>query len=82
MPQPALAKAAPQPVLTRIASKFQVTVPCEIRDAFGLEEGDLLEWVLMNDDSIHVYPKRPQLITPLLTSTIEEARQRRAKSKR
>lgn len=68
-----------KPVLTKIAGKFQVTVPLEIRDAFGLEEGDLLEWTLQRETSaINIIPKRAQLITPLVKHAIADSRQKRA----
>lgn len=34
---------------TRITRKGQVTIPKELRDEFGLEEGDELRWEKMED---------------------------------
>jgi bifunctional DNA-binding transcriptional regulator/antitoxin component of YhaV-PrlF toxin-antitoxin module len=52
-------------ITTRIVGKFQVTVPPEIREIFGLKVGDLLEWTLdRKSGSINLIAKRAQLITP------------------
>ncbi|MGB9489651.1 MAG: AbrB/MazE/SpoVT family DNA-binding domain-containing protein [Terriglobales bacterium] len=65
-------------ILTRIASKFQVTVPPEIREIFDLHEGDLFQWVFdAKDAKLYLIPKRAQLITPLTEAAIRESRARR-----
>jgi len=69
-----------RPVTTKIAGKFQVTVPVEIRDVFGLKEGDLLEWNFDPEkSSLVVLPKRAQLITPQIKRQVRELRARRAR---
>ena len=69
-----------RPITTKIAGKFQVTVPVEIRDEFGLQEGDLLEWNLDRETSaLIILPKRAQLITPRIREQVRELRARRAK---
>jgi bifunctional DNA-binding transcriptional regulator/antitoxin component of YhaV-PrlF toxin-antitoxin module len=65
-------------ILTKIASKFQVTVPPEIRAIYGLQEGDLFQWVFEpSTGDLQLIPKRAQLITPLTQTTIAEVRARR-----
>jgi len=34
---------------TRVTRKGQVTIPKELRDEFGLEEGDELQWIRTED---------------------------------
>jgi AbrB family looped-hinge helix DNA binding protein len=70
--------------LTKIVSKFQVTVPKEIRDAFGLQEGDLLEWSLQGQDkkyTINIIPKRAQLITPRLEALVDSVKRKRQQTR-
>ncbi len=62
-------------VTTKIVGKFQVTVPPEIREIFGLKEGDLLEWSFDKATSeIRLIAKRAQLITPRLLELVEESK--------
>jgi len=66
--------------LTKIVSKYQVTVPKDIRDAFGLQEGDLLEWSLEGQEenrTIGIVPKRAQLITARTEALIESVKKKR-----
>ncbi len=54
--------------VSRIAAKFQVTVPPEVRRAYGLKEGDFLDWTLRTNATgehwLVVIPTRPSAITP------------------
>jgi len=62
-----------RPILTRIAAKFQVTVPPEVRELFDLKEGDLFDWSFNRATSqLVITPKRAQLITPLLQQEMDE----------
>jgi len=72
------------PVTTRIVGKFQVTVPPEIREIFGLQEGDLLEWIFEEaSQQIRLVAKRAQLITPQTLEVASKSRDdRRAASAR
>ena len=68
----------PKSALTKIAGKFQVTVPPEVRSSFGLKEGDLLEWTLEDKTAaVSIVPKRAQLITPLVRETAERIKKNR-----
>jgi len=71
-----------RPITTRIVSKFQTTVPPEIRDIYELQEGDLLEWHFDEQSGeIRVVAMRPQSITPRmreLDQKLEAARLRAA----
>lgn len=44
-----------------ITSKGQVTIPKEIRDRLGLEAGQEVEFVLADDGTVEVRPKKPAL---------------------
>ena len=67
-----------RPITTKIVSKFQVTVPPEIREIFDLQEGDLLEWSFDEATAqIRVIAKRAQLITPRLHEKISQERSSR-----
>jgi AbrB family looped-hinge helix DNA binding protein len=67
-----------KPVLTKVLAKFQLTIPQEIRTAFGLVEGDLLEWNMDSSTGIiTIIPKRAQLLTPLGTDLVEAVKKRR-----
>jgi len=69
-----------RPIMTKIAGKFQVTVPPEIRELFDLQEGDLLQWDFDEPSSqILLAPKRAQLITPVIRRLVGDARTERAK---
>ena len=71
-----------QPVTTRVVAKFQVTVPPEIREIFGLQEGDLLEWNY--DDAsqeIRLIAKRAQLITPHAMEVVNKSREARERAR-
>jgi AbrB family looped-hinge helix DNA binding protein len=68
-------------IITRIAGKFQVTVPVEIRDLFELQEGDLLEWNFNHETSaLTLLPKRAQLITPRIREEVRELRAQRVRN--
>jgi len=61
-----------RPIVTRIAAKFQVTVPPEVRQLFDLKEGDLFDWSFNRATSqLVITPKRAQLITPVLQQEME-----------
>jgi AbrB family looped-hinge helix DNA binding protein len=67
-----------RPVTTRIVGKFQVTVPPEIREIFGLQEGDLLEWIFDEaSQQIRLIAKRAQLITPQTVELANKSRDAR-----
>jgi AbrB family looped-hinge helix DNA binding protein len=67
-----------RPVTTRIVGKFQVTVPPEIREIFGLQEGDLLEWIFdETSQQIRLIAKRAQLITPQAVELANKSRDAR-----
>jgi bifunctional DNA-binding transcriptional regulator/antitoxin component of YhaV-PrlF toxin-antitoxin module len=71
-----------RPIVTKIAGKFQLTVPPEIREIYQLREGDLIEWVFNAASAqLLLVPKRAQLITPQIESEVAEVRSRRAKEK-
>ena len=66
-------------VLTRIAERFQVTVPPEFRDLFDLRVGDLFDWRLDEPTGeIRLLAKRAQLITPQVREKVRAARARQA----
>jgi antitoxin PrlF len=44
-----------------VTSKGQVTIPKRIRDALDIEAGTEVEFVLQDDGSIRVRPKRPAM---------------------
>lgn len=68
----------PDIILTRIAAKFQVTVPIPIREIFDLREGDLFQWEFdAAEGKLYLVPKRAQMLTPRTQSAIGEARTRR-----
>jgi AbrB family looped-hinge helix DNA binding protein len=71
-----------RPVLTKVAGKFQVTVPPEVRALFDLREGDLLEWSFDPSDSrLTLTPKRAQLLTVQVKDKIAESRRNRANAR-
>jgi bifunctional DNA-binding transcriptional regulator/antitoxin component of YhaV-PrlF toxin-antitoxin module len=73
---------AARPIVTKIIGKFQITVPPEIREIYGLLEGDLLEWNFNAQTSqLVICPKRAQLLTPQVEKEIFETKARRAKEK-
>ena len=50
---------------TRIAEKFQVTVPPDFRNLYGLRIGDHFEWAFHPETGgILLTPKRAQLLNP------------------
>jgi bifunctional DNA-binding transcriptional regulator/antitoxin component of YhaV-PrlF toxin-antitoxin module len=68
----------PQTILTRIATKFQVTVPIPIREIFDLREGDLFQWEFNAAEAkLYLVPKRAQMLTPHTQAAIGESRARR-----
>jgi AbrB family looped-hinge helix DNA binding protein len=42
----------------KVTSKGQTTVPKEVRDFLGLEEGTQVEWTLNNDGNATVRPRK------------------------
>jgi bifunctional DNA-binding transcriptional regulator/antitoxin component of YhaV-PrlF toxin-antitoxin module len=69
-------------VLTRIAERFQVTVPAEFRDLFDLRIGDLFDWRFDEPSGeIRLLAKRAQLITPQLREKVRGVRARQADAK-
>jgi AbrB family looped-hinge helix DNA binding protein len=44
-----------------ITSKGQVTIPKRVRDALDLDEGTEIEFVVEDDGSVTVRPKRPPM---------------------
>jgi len=59
-------------VTTAIVGKFQVTVPQEIRDLFGLQLGDVFEWKFdAAKGHIALTPMRAQLLTPVLEKRMD-----------
>lgn len=71
-----------KPAMAKIASKFQVTVPPEVRNLYGLQEGDLLEWKFDQDSRVLIVePKRATLLSPVVDSTIAAARKRRSEQR-
>ena len=74
---------AMKPVVAKIAAKFQITVPVEVRNLYGLEEGDLLEFRFDDRSSqLTIEPKRAALLSPRLDERVAAAKQRRADRKR
>lgn len=62
---PTASRAVSRSVVSRIASKWQVTVPVEVRELFGMQEGDFFEWEFdAETQRLFVVPKRAQLLTP------------------
>src|SRR5690349_12287374 len=45
----------------KVTSKGQTTVPKEVRDFLGLEEGTQMEWIL-DDDKVTVKPRKLRAI--------------------
>lgn len=65
--------AAVRPVLTKIAGKYQITIPPSFRKLFDLQEGDLFEWSFEEKSSaIKLTPKRAQLITPRIKELMDQ----------
>lgn len=72
-------KAAARPIVTRIVSKFQTTVPPEIRKIYGLNEGDLIEWTYDEETGkLVLCPKRAHLLTPQVRREIADIRSERS----
>jgi AbrB family looped-hinge helix DNA binding protein len=64
--------AKKRPIVSTITDKFQITVPQEVREWFGLLKGDMLEWSLdAAQPLLIVAPKRAQLLTPKIVREIE-----------
>lgn len=62
-------------VMTRIAEKYQVTVPPEFRDLYDLRVGDLFHWRYdEGSQEIRLIPKRAQLLSPQVRSFVGERR--------
>jgi AbrB family looped-hinge helix DNA binding protein len=71
---------AKRPIVTKIVSKFQITIPLEIRALYDLREGDVFEWIFdRKTASLTLVPKRAQLITPQVESQVENIRASREK---
>jgi AbrB family looped-hinge helix DNA binding protein len=74
---------AMKPAVAKIAAKFQITVPVEVRNLYGLEEGDLLEWRFdEGSNQLTIEPKRAALLSPQLDQRVAAAKHRRADRKR
>jgi bifunctional DNA-binding transcriptional regulator/antitoxin component of YhaV-PrlF toxin-antitoxin module len=58
------------PAVTRITTKYQVTLPREVRQALRAQVGDLLVFVPQTDGSFRV-----QLVPPRLTDALRLAGQ-------
>ena len=72
-----------KPTAAKITGKFQLTVPPEVRDLYGLQEGDLLEWSFDEErQHLVVEPKRAALISPMLDQRVAEAKRRMVERKR
>ncbi len=72
-----------KPAVAKIAAKFQVTVPVEVRNLYDLREGDLLEWTFDGErKQLTVEPKRAALLSPALDQFVATAKQSRASRKR
>ena len=70
-------------VLTRIAERFQLTVPPEFRDLFDLRVGDLFEWRFDEaTGEVRLLAKRAQLITPQLRQKVRAVRARQVAASR
>ena len=71
-----------KPAVAKIAAKFQVTVPPEVRNLYDLQEGDLLEWKFDNESGVlTVEPKRAALLSPVLDRAIAAAKKRRSEQR-
>lgn len=71
-----------RPIVTRITNKFQTTVPPELRDRYGLREGDFIEWRFDRSRSELILAlKRAHLITPEVEADLNELKESRAKEK-
>jgi len=69
-------------IITKIAAKFQVTVPPEIRGIFDLQEGDLFQWEFDEPNAqLLLIPKRAQLLTPMVKNFIGGLRAKREKAR-
>ena len=74
---------AMKPTAAKIAAKFQLTVPVEVRDLYGLREGDLLDFKFDEESKqLIVEPKRAALLSPVLDQRVAAAKKRRADVKR
>jgi bifunctional DNA-binding transcriptional regulator/antitoxin component of YhaV-PrlF toxin-antitoxin module len=66
-------KKASRPIISRIVTKYQTTVPPEVREVFDLKEGDLLEWTLDRVSlNLIVIPMRPQHLASLLEEDLKD----------
>jgi bifunctional DNA-binding transcriptional regulator/antitoxin component of YhaV-PrlF toxin-antitoxin module len=69
----------PRAVVSRIVSKFQVTVPQEVRDLYCLREGDFFEWHFdAQQGYLILIPKRTELITPRVREKIAQDQRSRS----
>jgi bifunctional DNA-binding transcriptional regulator/antitoxin component of YhaV-PrlF toxin-antitoxin module len=74
---------AMKPAVAKIAAKFQLTVPVEVRNLYDLREGDLLEWKFDEaSGQLMVEPKRAALLSPVLDQRVAAAKRRREDRKR
>lgn len=71
-----------RPIVTKIVSKFQTTIPPEMREIYGLREGDLIEWSFsVQTSKLVLSPKRAHLLTPQVKAEIEDIKAERAKAR-
>jgi bifunctional DNA-binding transcriptional regulator/antitoxin component of YhaV-PrlF toxin-antitoxin module len=67
-------------ITTRIAGKFLVAVPQEIRAIYDLCEGDLFEWLIDSETAaIRLVPKRAQLLAPQVSAKAAKIRETKRK---
>ena len=69
--------AAPtaRPIVSRIVAKFQTTIPAEIRELYGLQEGDIVEWSFDPATSqLVLTPKRAQILTAQVQSEMAKVK--------
>jgi bifunctional DNA-binding transcriptional regulator/antitoxin component of YhaV-PrlF toxin-antitoxin module len=71
-----------KPTITKIVAKFQLTIPPELRDLYGLRVGDLIEWNFdPTNAQIVLRPKRAQLLTPQVDADIAAIKAKRREGK-
>ena len=70
------------PIVSKIVNRWQITVPAEIRELYGLKEGDVFEWKFNSETStLTLIPKRAQLITPVVITQVEELRNKETRDR-
>lgn len=54
-----------RPIVTTIRNGLQVTVPPEVRDLYGLVDGDIFEWEFRREtNTLALSPKRIHVLKP------------------